>query len=383
MIGLGLGLTLSAARAQIFDLAHLFTSGSGFCYPLSPGTLWQDAAGTLPVTADGQVVGFAQDASKGLALGPELVTNGGFDTDLSGWSVVNPGGTATVAAVGGVATISGPLSGNTGLTQDITATAGAFVRLAFKSAGAANWPRVLIADAWGFSPAIYTQMTAGEHRAIVGPLTTGKMRIYAYAASVATEPVNFDNISVREVLGNHATQTGTASIRPTYKTNPTRLSFDGSDDRLVSTLKPTASGTIACRFQTSTAGSVMIGSQGATDGRCYLGIGSDGRLAAGIGATGMTTITGGTDIRGTGWRSGAVTWDGSTVKLYLDGAEVYSGAQSGAVNTTFPMAIGALNANGTQNSFFLGDILANPIALDYAATPAQIAQMHQAWSNQT
>ena len=48
-------------------------------------TMFQDRAGTTPVTADGQTVGLILDKSKGLVLGSELVANGTFDTDLSGW----------------------------------------------------------------------------------------------------------------------------------------------------------------------------------------------------------------------------------------------------------------------------------------------------------
>ncbi|WP_152972155.1 hypothetical protein, partial [Rhodobacter capsulatus] len=61
MLGLGLGgLGLAAAaRAQGFDPSGLFASGEiGWVEPMIPGvTLFQDAAGTIPVTAAGQPVG--------------------------------------------------------------------------------------------------------------------------------------------------------------------------------------------------------------------------------------------------------------------------------------------------------------------------------------
>ena len=46
--------------------------------------MFQDRAGTTPVTADGQTVGLILDKSKGLVLGSELVTNGDFCTDCNG-----------------------------------------------------------------------------------------------------------------------------------------------------------------------------------------------------------------------------------------------------------------------------------------------------------
>jgi hypothetical protein len=79
------------------------------------------------------------------------------------------------------------------------------------------------------------------------------------------------------------------------------------------------------------------------------------------------------------WHTGAVTWDGTTVKLYLDGAEVYSAAQSGAVNTTVDMFKGALNANGTAAGFWQGRI-EHAIALDRVLTPAEITNITAFWS---
>jgi hypothetical protein len=79
------------------------------------------------------------------------------------------------------------------------------------------------------------------------------------------------------------------------------------------------------------------------------------------------------------WHTGAVTWDGTTVKLYLDGAEVYSAAQDGAVNTTVDMFKGALNANGTAAGFWQGRI-EHAIALDRVLTPAEITNITAFWS---
>ena len=66
----------------------LFGNGEpGFTFePWDITTLYQDRAGTTPVTAAGQSVGLRLDKSKGLALGPELVTNGDFSAD-TGWTL--------------------------------------------------------------------------------------------------------------------------------------------------------------------------------------------------------------------------------------------------------------------------------------------------------
>lgn len=59
----------------LFNPASLFASGeTGWLEPMTigtNGTLFQDAAGTTPVTAPGQPVGLSLDASKGLVLGPK------------------------------------------------------------------------------------------------------------------------------------------------------------------------------------------------------------------------------------------------------------------------------------------------------------------------
>ena len=66
-LGLG-GLELSSCgRGVGFDPAHLFASGEvGFVEPMLPGvTLFQDAAGTIPVTAPGQPVGLSKFTAGG------------------------------------------------------------------------------------------------------------------------------------------------------------------------------------------------------------------------------------------------------------------------------------------------------------------------------
>ena len=62
--------------------------------PSDYSTLFQNANGTTPVTAVEQPVRLMLDRSRGLVLGSELVTNGTFDTDTTGWS-----NTPTFAAV--------------------------------------------------------------------------------------------------------------------------------------------------------------------------------------------------------------------------------------------------------------------------------------------
>jgi hypothetical protein len=126
------------------------------------------------------------------------------------------------------------------------------------------------------------------------------------------------------------------------------------------------------------ASKVAIGSQPASDGRCYIGLASDGSLAGGIGTQATSVIKGSTDVR-TDWVTGILTWDGSTVTLYQDGVSVYSAAQSGAVNTTIDLMVGALNNNGTAAAFHAGDI-ARALVLNRAITATEVTDLSTLWS---
>jgi len=82
-----------------FNPARLFgATDIGWFYDLPDmSTLFQDAAGTTPVTAVAQPVGLCLDKSKGLVLGPELITNGDLSAGLAGWTQV----LGTTSVVGG------------------------------------------------------------------------------------------------------------------------------------------------------------------------------------------------------------------------------------------------------------------------------------------
>lgn len=59
--------------------------GGAWFDPSDLSTLYQDGAGTTPVTAVEQPVGLMLDKSRGMMLGPELISNGTFDSGIAGW----------------------------------------------------------------------------------------------------------------------------------------------------------------------------------------------------------------------------------------------------------------------------------------------------------
>ena len=159
-------------------------------------TLFQDTAGTTPVTAPGNTVGLMLDKSKGLALGPEVVVNGNFATDTdwikgTGWTIS-----------GGAAIHSGTVTGN--LQQNVL-TAGRTYKITMNVSGGT----VLVLAGGG----AFTGAVTGSVSAI---LTATGPQIFIQAA---TDGVTVDNVSYRELPGNHATQ-ATLAARPTYSIEP-------------------------------------------------------------------------------------------------------------------------------------------------------------------
>lgn len=167
--------------------------------PSDMTTLYQDAAGTTPVTAAEQPVGLMIDKSRGLMLGPELVSNGAFDSDTewtkgAGW-VISNGVASMPSAQGETSNLSqstGFIAGKTYLiTANITITSGSMTIYVVGNNGGSIT-----------SSGIKTfRITANA---------SGGFAVVAYAGFTGS----IDNISVRELYGYHATQSITAS-RPT------------------------------------------------------------------------------------------------------------------------------------------------------------------------
>jgi hypothetical protein len=212
----------------------------------------------------------------------------------------------------------------------------------------------------------------GTHT-IISKRNSSLFRFRAVSGRVAT----VSNIEVCKLPGLHASQ-ATSTFRATYQTTPARATFDGVDDRYVTGRNPTTTGSIAAYVNGSTASRIAFGAQGASDGRCFIALASDGSVAGGIGANSTSTIKGSTDRRGE-WVSIVLTWDDTTVKLYENGVEVYSGAQNGAVTTTVPFLWGCNNNNTTAQSFWPGST-GEVLALDRVITAAEAAQLHTYWS---
>lgn len=167
--------------------------------------MFQDSAGTTPITGAGQPVGLLLDKSKGLILGPELVTNGGFTTDTdwnkgTGWAIT--GGTAVATAVPSGQSISQAIG---------SIVAGRSYRLTLEISSISGGIRPYAGTGGSFGT---TVSTAGTYSWTLLAGGTGGI----YIATAGTTNATVDNISVKELPGNHATSSGDA--RPTTVIRP-------------------------------------------------------------------------------------------------------------------------------------------------------------------
>ena len=159
--------------------------------------LYQDAAGTTPVTAVGQPVGLMLDKSKGLALGGEILTNGTFDSSIAGWTA----GAGSAAWVAGTAQITGAAGVIARLYQGMTLTAGKWYRMTATCVSTTDVSATLEFLGGGVS----TTFTAGQTKSLYFyPTSTGTFYAQVRNSNAGTWVSAFDNISVRELPGNHA-----------------------------------------------------------------------------------------------------------------------------------------------------------------------------------
>lgn len=226
-----------------FSPLSLFAASEpGFWFdPSDISTLFQDTAGTTPVTAAGQSVGLVLDKSKGLVLGPELVTNGDFSGGTTGWLPGSGGSVAgTLTVSGGVGTVTvGAAAPYFWVYQSFTTVVGRTYKVTGSITGMTGGSVF-----YGVRKADNSDMSAPVNgltlKNSVGSFTyfftaTATTTFIALQVNTSNATASFDNLSVSELPGNHATQSN-ALQQPTYQVDSNGrgyLLFDGSDDSLV------------------------------------------------------------------------------------------------------------------------------------------------------
>ena len=186
--------------------------------PEDMSTMYQDSTGTTPVTALEQPVGLWLDKSQGLEFGPELVTNGDFSSGTAGWYTSPASPPPTLATVSGELYVTNNAAGSAaGAASNIATNTGKFytVTANIRNVSAVD-VRVrvingtILGDVIAESQIVTSSLASKITITFKARETTSVIYLRSNNFGVGV----FDNISVREIKGNHATQSITAS-RPT------------------------------------------------------------------------------------------------------------------------------------------------------------------------
>ena len=222
-------------------ISQLFANNEqGFAFDFNDlSTMYQDAAGTIPVTGVGQPVGLILDKSKGVALGAEKIINGDFANGTTGW-VSGTHWTATLGTSTDALIITTNSANGYGCAiQAVPLVAGKTYKITGKyRSSQGGKPAIGLGTSTGAVNKILVSSTTSvefvEFSAIFTH-TSGSLMLYnnTTANGVVSE---FKNVSIKEVLGNYATQS-TSAKRPILQQNAITgayyLEFDGVDDHLV------------------------------------------------------------------------------------------------------------------------------------------------------
>jgi hypothetical protein len=204
--GLPIGLgSVAGFGVQQFSPADLFSAGEqGAWYdPSDLTTLFDDSAGTTPVTAVEQFVGLMLDKSKGLVLGSELAT--GILGSTSGWTFV---GAANVT--GGAIVFNTPPSTNASAQYNPIVASGKWYQSTITITGTGQ-----VTVQLGSAGTTVTLVAPGTYtfRGLASGGTPTVLTFSSVLSSVNNFVGSVTAISVRELPGNHATQT-TSAKRP-------------------------------------------------------------------------------------------------------------------------------------------------------------------------
>lgn len=207
---IGIGTSLMAGLKSSANPASLFAASEpGAWYdPSDITTLFQNSAGTTPVTAPNQTVGLMLDKSRGLALGSELVVNGNPFV-AANWTTSNE-----CSISGGVINCTTVVGANAQAYQGIASYSTAKAYQITINVTALTGTLEIIASTSTYTVSI---TTPGVKVLTLRPTATDYPYITARFLTGASGSIS--SISLKELAGNHATQ-ATAGQRPTYGINP-------------------------------------------------------------------------------------------------------------------------------------------------------------------
>jgi hypothetical protein len=199
-------------------------------YPIS---MYSDAAGSVATYGPDDPVRVMLDQSEGLALGPELVTNGDFSNGTTGWTDASTA-PATFTSSDGTGVLARTSSGTARMRVSFQTVAGRCYGVSFNVTG-------YTLAASGFNMGT----TAGGTDVLPDQTINNGTSRYIVRAASSTTWLNFygpayththvyDNVSAKEIPGYHATAPSDAA-RPTLRLDGNGkwyLERDLSDDNL-------------------------------------------------------------------------------------------------------------------------------------------------------
>lgn len=213
------GEMLMRQRSRFASPFALFADGSvGAWYdPSDHTTLFQDSAGTTPANAPGDPVGLVLDKSQGLVLGPELVTNGTFDTDVSGWV-----DDTSHWSVSSEMAYHSPSDVFNTLRQSMGFVSGNVYQVSFDYEVTQGTLRVQDRTEANSANGLFHISLTGSGRRTFVFVANATIDSIAFARDISGQVSEFsiDNISVRELPGHHAFQDTNDDFRPTLARHP-------------------------------------------------------------------------------------------------------------------------------------------------------------------
>ena len=231
-------------------IRKLFSNGEQVFFhdPNDLSTMFQDAAGTVPVTGAGQPVGLLLDKSKGLTLGANLISkpNTALLWLKQGNNTVSQFDSETILLtyIDNVTLGNLNLNAATLLNANISNTGWCEISLDVKVSNGFSWVQIA-----GISNNNAYKVTSTEYVRLTWRCLTnvGTPSIHVFT-SAGNEPTStlIKNISVKALAGNHAYQT-TSAARPILQNTPRRIDFDAIDDKLITTLPAQLTGCTVIR----------------------------------------------------------------------------------------------------------------------------------------
>lgn len=330
------------------------------------------------------------DVATGNLVGAELVTNGDFSTDLTGWSIISGSGGGGVAQSAGTASITSGTSGASYLRQTWTTVIGQVYQVTFDVA--TTNVNISVGTALG-AVDIYpnTVFSVGVGRTFQFIATSTTTYFQAFKGGGVVVTTNIDNVSCKIGVADRSykakgliamgtiTRTAVASgadmvahsgfSTSNYYEQPYNSDLDfGTGPALVAAWVKLASAgtqlTLICRDSATTGARLLL----------YLNASGAPRFLV-SGGTNSANAAAANGIADGQWHLLVGIDDGTTAKLLVDGVLVASAASTavGSLSNAAAILRVGLDAQGANPA--TGVSLAMARLSAYAATDAQIAQM--------